>query len=116
MFVSVVILVSSCYYDVQEELNPVTGVECDTSDVSYATDIQPIFEANCFTCHSEAAALGGVVLEGYDNVQVVANDGRLLGAVNHESGFTPMPQDAPQLGDCNLAMINAWVNAGALNN
>ena len=116
VLLSVVLLMHGCYYDVQEELNPVQTTDCDTSDISFTADILPILQSNCYTCHGEQIASGGVILEGYDNVIKVVNDGSLAGAVNHEPGYTPMPQDAAQLSDCNLLKINGWINHGAPNN
>jgi len=105
-----------CYYDVEEELYPSTGSSCDTLNVTYAADIVPILQQSCYTCHSIGANLGGVTVEGYDEIIVLVEDGRLAGAVNHLSGFSPMPKDASQLDDCSLALINNWINDGALNN
>ena len=118
VFVCVVFL-SSCYYDVNEDLNPIGSIDslsCDTIAVSYSADVLPVIEFNCYTCHSTAANLGGITLEGYNSIKVYADNGRLEGAINHESGFSWMPQDAAMLDDCDLALINGWINQGALNN
>lgn len=114
LMLTLVVALSGCYYDVQEEL--VLQTNCDTANVMFQKDVVPILESNCYTCHSINASLGGVTLEGYDNVSTVAQDGRLYGAINHLSGFSPMPKDAAQLDECNLAKINKWISNGALNN
>lgn len=104
-----------CYYDVAEELYPVAG-DCDTSNVTYAGTIVPILESNCYICHGAGISLGSVTLEGYDNLVTYVNNGQFSGAINHEPGFVPMPQNAEQLSDCNLAMIDKWISDGAPNN
>lgn len=107
-------VMSSCYYDVEEELYP--GMACDTANVSYAEDIVPILTANCYVCHSQAINTANITLEGYQNLLEYVNNGRLLGAIKHEVGFSPMPKNAPKLVECNIEKIETWINAGAPNN
>jgi hypothetical protein len=107
-------LAYSCYYDVEEELYPSTG--CETTNLSYSLDIVPILNNNCYSCHDQASNFGNITLEGYDNVLPLATDGRLLGAIKHESGFSPMPQNAAQLVACDIEKIETWIADGAPNN
>jgi len=44
------------------------------------------------------------------------DNGKLLGAVTHASGYSPMPKNQAQLSDCNIQKITNWINKGALNN
>ncbi|MBB6610800.1 cytochrome c [Pontibacter sp. Tf4] len=104
----------SCYYDVEEELYQ--NVPCVTGNVTFSQHIQPIFQRNCVVCHTGAAGNGGVDLASYAGASVVAKNGRLVGAVSHVSGFTPMPQGASKLPECTINQIKAWVEAGAPNN
>lgn len=108
--------ISGCYYDVEEQLYPAEINPCDTTAVTFSTTIVPLMEQNCYTCHSADVNLGGVTVEGYDNIIVLVNNGSLEGSTNHQSGYSPMPQNAPKLTDCNLLKINKWISDGALNN
>ena len=108
------ILLSGCYYDNEEELYPTNT--CKTDDMSYTGDVLPILEDNCYSCHSQASNQGGVTLEGYDNLKIYVDNGKLIGAIKHEDGFAAMPQGAPQLGECQIAKIEAWVDQGASDN
>ncbi|MCB0621632.1 MAG: hypothetical protein KDC43_27785 [Saprospiraceae bacterium] len=108
------IFVPSCYYDNEEELYPF--VECDTTAVTYTETVLPVLENNCYVCHSAAANLGGITLEGYQNLLTYVNSGRFLGAIRRQEGFSPMPQNASQLPDCTLDQIEAWINLGAPEN
>lgn len=107
-------LLSSCYYDSEEDLY--AGSNCDTANVSFATSIQPVLDANCISCHSSALSEAGVNLETYNTVLPHVNSGILWKAVNHEPGVTPMPYKQPKLPECELLKIRAWINQGALNN
>lgn len=106
---------TSCYYDNEEELYPGQAI-CDTSNVSYLNDIQPVLTSNCNACHSGASPQAGIRTDNYTDLMIIVNDGRFQGAVNHEDGFSPMPQNAPQLDECSLAKINRWIADGANNN
>jgi len=108
------VILSSCYYDVEEVLYPPTN--CTTDNMSFTTDINPILSYNCFVCHSEAANNGNVTLEGYSNVMIYVNSGQLMGAIKHQSGFTAMPQNSSPLSDCDISKIEQWIAQGALNN
>ena len=105
---------SGCYYDVAEEIYPST--ECDTVDVTYSGTVLPLLQERCFTCHSAAANMGSITLEGFNNLKTLIDNGRFLGAIRHEPGFTPMPQNAGMLPDCQIMKIEAWINSGAENN
>jgi mono/diheme cytochrome c family protein len=118
--VFVLVLVFSgtgCYYDKEEELYPGTA-SCDTTAAStYATTVMPILSSNCYNCHAGAATLGaGIQLDTYNGLKAKVNDGKLLKAINHEAGTSPMPKNGNKLSTCNIAKIRRWVNAGALNN
>ena len=108
------IVFTSCYYDVAEVLYPPTN--CATDNMSYASDITPILQTNCYVCHSEAANNGNVTLEGYANVMQYVNSGQLMGAIKHQSGFTAMPQNSTPLSDCTISKIEQWIVQGAQNN
>ena len=105
---------TSCYYDVEENLYPKS--ECVTTDLSFEADIMPILERNCYSCHSAAANTANVTLEGHGQLLQHISNGRLLGAIRHDPGFTPMPQGAPKLIACDIDKIEQWVSDGAPNN
>ncbi len=116
VFVLSAVFINGCYYDVEEELYPGQGTACDTIAVTYAQTIQPIIAQNCLMCHSQALQLGGIVLEGHAALADRAAAGDLMGAINHEPGFSAMPQGAAKLNDCTISKIGKWVNDGAPNN
>ncbi|MCB9283929.1 MAG: hypothetical protein H6563_07650 [Lewinellaceae bacterium] len=109
-----ILLSGSCYYDVEEDLYPDTG--CDTTGVTYSGVVLPILQDNCYVCHNAASQLGGIVLEGYEQVRLQATNGNLIGAIRGQAGFTPMPLNQPPLAECVIAKIETWINNGALNN
>ena len=110
------IIFYGCYYDTEEQLYPATG-PCETTGVTYNSTIVSLLQANgCLGCHSGGAPSGNISLEGYNNVRIVALNGKLYGVVSHSAGFSPMPQGGNKMSSCNINKIKAWVDAGANNN
>ncbi len=109
-----VVIFSACYYDSEEKLYPTT--DCVTANMSYQTNIVPILQRNCYVCHSAAVNTGNITLEGYGELIKHVNSGKLLGAINHDYGFTPMPQNAPKMVTCEIAKIEKWIADGAPDN
>ena len=90
---------------------------CDTLDtVSFTNHIQPILQSSCVGCHSSATPSGGIALENYIQTQSQVANGKLLGSVKQEPGFSAMPKGGSKLTDCSINRIEKWINQGALNN
>jgi cytochrome c553 len=106
--------VTGCYYDKEEILYP-QGV-CDNTNTTYSRSIVPILNASCNSCHGGNTPSAAIGLDNYAGVKAMADNGKLLGAVSHAAGFSPMPKNAAKISDCNIAKINKWIAAGALNN
>ena len=112
-----------CYYDNNEELHPellLNNGSCDTTVViRYSADIQPILNSSCGannSCHN-ASTTSGVLLNSYNGVKSVANDGRLWSAVIWDGNASFMPQaSSSKINDCYLAKIRKWLDEGAPNN
>jgi uncharacterized membrane protein len=89
---------------------------CNTTNVSFAADINPLLMTTCLSCHSGTNPSGGVSLNGYNDISQVALNGRLYGAVSWQAGFVRMPFGGQQLNDCFIDKLNAWINDGAKDN
>ena len=105
---------SGCYYDSVEELY---GTGCDTTNVTYSTTIKGLLNTyTCLTCHIGSNPSGGFRLETHADVKAKVTDGTLWGAINHQPGFSSMPQGYIKMTDCELKKVKAWIDAGAPNN
>ena len=118
LFACLMILIHSCYYDNKVDLYPFGSGKCDTSNVTYSQTIVPIMNANCNNCHNATTSNGNpaVNTSTYDGLLIVANNGKLWNAVDWVDGQHNMPQASSKLSTCDLAKINIWIKAGALNN
>lgn len=107
---------SSCYYDKADLVYPPAG-PCDTTAVTYSGTVVPILVNQCYSCHSGSASASlGLKLDTYSTLMVQVNNGSLLGSVEHQNGFSPMPKGGGKMQDCDIAKIRTWIRAGALNN
>jgi hypothetical protein len=108
-------VLSGCYYDNKEDLYPAV-IACDSSAVTYSGKVLSLVQEKCYTCHGNGNTLGNVNLDGYSNLKVYADNGKLVGAIEHQNGFSPMPQGGGKLGDCDIAVIKRWISDGTQNN
>lgn len=108
------ILYTGCYYDVAEELYP--PVDCNTDSVTYSQEITTIMIDNCYGCHSLDANQGDIIVEGYDKLKALVDNGSLIGSIKAEAGYSAMPKDAAALSDCDIAKVEKWIADGAPNN
>ena len=113
---------TSCYYDSVQELYGT--IPCDTTAVTYVTDILPVMQNNCYTCHDNVNAMalgGGIFLEGFENLmqQVTPGDAvasPLYSVIAWLPGSAQMPKGQPQLSECDIARVRVWITEGAQNN
>jgi ribosomal protein S16 len=89
---------------------------CDTTAFLFSADIAPILSTYCNGCHSGPFPDAGINTTTYAGVQTIAQDGSLLGSIEHNSNFVAMPKNAAKMDACNITKIRKWIQAGAQNN
>ncbi len=87
---------------------------CNANNFKFAANILPFITTNCSGCHGENNPSGGISLTNYTQIQTVANSGKLIGSLKHESSFVAMPPSG-KLDDCTINMIDNWIKNGAPN-
>jgi len=114
----VLFILSGCYYDSEEALYGTPNTVCDVTVTKFSTEIKPILQSNCLTCHSNASATGnggGIRLQDYADVKIQVNNGKLVGSIEHRAGFSAMPKGGGKISDCNILIIKTWITKGTLN-
>jgi len=101
----------SCVNNNEEELYGIKP--CDNENVTWVSAIREIMQKNCVMCHGPDVAFRGVRHDTYESEMIVVNDGRLRGVVNHLPGYSKMPKDRGKLPECELKLINTWLDNGA---
>lgn len=116
LLLGLIILMSSCAYNNQDELYNLnvnnSSVSCDTTNVTYSGAIQQIFSDNCTGCHGStyASTGGGVNLQTSSDIQSAISANNLINAISGSS-FN-MPKGGGKLSDCTINKILAWKNQG----
>lgn len=108
----ILLLLASCSYENLEDYYD--DYVCDTVDITYSGTIYPIIDRNCLGCHYRGNSTS-VNLETYEDIFEKVQDGRLLGTIRHEDGYSPMPQGG-KLDDCTILKIEIWIEEGAQEN
>src|SRR5437763_798842 len=92
--------------------------------VDYLRDVRPVLAKNCYQCHGAKAQKGGLRVDtvaalkaGGDTGPAVAPgksaDSLLIQAVTGAEGVTKMPLKKPELPAGQIALLRAWIDAGA---
>lgn len=116
MLIVIGISLSGCYYDNEEYLYKYTKTACDTNVFTFSQKVDPILRTYCYGCHGQSSPSSGIAMEGYSTLLPFVSNQKLWGTINHESGFSAMPQNANKMSECNLTIIKKWIAAGAPNN
>lgn len=102
------LLLFSCTRD---KVTPIDQ-QCNTT-ISFATDVLPIMEANCVSCHQPGNACGGYDLSTY--TAIAANANAIVGSMK-ANGYQLMPIGGPALADSTIQKISCWINQGKQDN
>jgi len=97
------------------------------SQVDYSTQIQPIFDNNCISCHINGGTyFGGLDLSSYSEVMEGGSSGNTIVPFEHSSSelFNRitldqsdndfMPQNETPLSQSKIDLIAQWIDEGAL--
>ena len=91
-------------------------IPCELQNVSYNDFVSGVMQISCNGCHSSTVANGGVITDTYSNLKIIADNGRLMGAIFWEEGYQMMPQGQEQMDSCTINKIKSWIDGGAQNN
>ena len=91
------------------------GVDCAGLTPTYNNDIKSILDTSCAKsgCHNSADLANNMDLSTYASAMPISQQPRFLGAINHQSGFIAMPQDAPKLSNDKIELLTCWVENGS---
>jgi hypothetical protein len=114
------LIATSCYYD---EMPPEPEIPIPDV-VSYSKDIQPLWDQDCVSCHKgpgtappDLSAANSYAALTKNNKYVIP--GNAVGSSLHKSlvgdGAALMPP-AAKWSDSKIALVDKWINDGALKN
>ena len=125
-FLSVLLMLvlAGCGGQVATPTQPEAAAEAaPAGEVSFATDVLPIFEQSCTRCHGSSRQSGGLRLDSYAALMAGGKDGAAVVPGDAPSSLLvelitsgEMPRNASPLPDEQIQTIIQWVDAGALEN
>ena len=110
------------------QLGTVSAQDDASKPAFYTTKVKPILDAQCGECHMGTNKKGGLVIDtqaglkkgGRDGAVIVPGDpenSMFVKLIRHEGPSDdpmPMPPKKPKMSDADIAIITAWVKAGAV--
>ena len=112
----VIAIFSNCTYDTYQDDTYLDIDECNTVEVSYATDIVPLLDENCFSCHAEEDNYTGLWLATYEHVSDKNTMTNILERIQLDANDVELMPPSGPLNDCEIDIFKAWVEQGAQNN
>lgn len=85
-------------------------IRCDTTDFSFAA-VNRIISTSCTGCHGAVSPSAGISLTDHTGIKNAAK-GKLICAIEHGNGCSPMPQGGTKLESCKITIIKKWAAAG----
>ena len=94
--------------------DPVDTVDCTGLTPTYTSDVKAILDVSCAKsgCHDTEFHENGYDFSTYATAKSAAQGDRFLGAIQHKSGFEPMPQNSGKLSQANIDLLTCWVQNG----
>ncbi len=96
-----------------------TAVPVGAGGPTFDGQIGAIFQQHCTTCHSQAIATGGLVLETYNATMIGGKDGPVVILGDAEASEVIKRQRSghfAKLDDAELQLVIDWINNGAPEN
>lgn len=105
---TVISVVSSCYYDKHEDLYG----PCSTQNLTYTKDISVMINQSCLMCHNAKDSMGGITLHDYNSVVDCIKYGKFVGSVKQDGSASNMPKGGSKWNNCQLSKLDAWIKGG----
>jgi hypothetical protein len=123
--VTLIAMITGCYYDNIDELHPNIGPCVVPDTISYANDIVPIMTNSCgatdFGCHNTSSnSTSGWGLNSHLELTNTVDNTEFLKVIKHDPSIDAgkwMPKgSSSKIDDCSIQKIENWINQGMQNN
>lgn len=102
------LFITGCYYDNEEELYPGSGsLACDTTGVTFSTDIMPVVNAKCALSGCHASGGLGPLMTNQSQFDGLASSGKIRTRVLVQKD---MPPSGP-LPLCEQQKVDAYLKS-----
>jgi len=119
MMLTVSLMATSCYYDE----SPIEAPTPLPEVVSYSKDVQPLWNESCISCHKSGGTSPD--LTAANSYAALTNNSKYVVAGNASASLvyklmtgaaSPLMPPSGKISDSKIAILEKWINAGALNN
>ncbi|MFN8488803.1 MAG: c-type cytochrome domain-containing protein [Caldilineaceae bacterium] len=100
-----------------------TAAPVDLANVSFKTNVLPIFQQHCQKCHGSDNPEKGLEMTSYSTLMTGAEDGTVVEPGAPDKSYLvemvvskKMPKKGPPLSAADIQTITAWIKAGAKDN
>ncbi|GLR15532.1 hypothetical protein [Portibacter lacus] len=109
LILSVITIFSCDKESITPEMEEEMEEECNLTDVTYNGTIKSIL-SGCqgSSCHGSGT---GREMTNFTEAKAYAQNGRILGALNRDNNFSPMPKNGSKLSQCKIDQVSAWIDA-----
>lgn len=83
-----------------------------TSNLTFENSLKLVIENHCIGCHSGKSPANGYDFSNKNTVLEVVKNGKLLKAINHEAGVTPMPFMSDKISENEINAVRTWIENG----
>ena len=108
-----ILLAIACKHTPEEIAKPIVPIDtttvCDSVHVTFNGTVNPILQAKCVVCHNSTTTGGNIDFTKYADIARIAENGHLMGAIEHKSGYSAMPKNGNKLSVCDIALIRKWI-------
>jgi len=102
---------------------PTAEPTVEITAVSFASDVNPIFQSRCSNCHGGERLEEGLSMKTYADLMTGSDNGPVIVPGDAEASLPvelitkqEMPKRGPKLTPPQIQLITDWVNQGALDN
>lgn len=108
---AMVVLVWNFSACTKDQVPVIEVLDCPDT-VSFAVDVLPVMQNECFGCHAPGNSTGYTFT---DHASIASQSTAIIGAMRGD-GYDLMPEGGPALPDSVIQKIRCWVQQGKLNN
>jgi len=110
---TIVLILISCTNTSPEDLEDDTPI---TGTVKYDTDIFPIVESQCLSCHNDNVASGNNSYSSYAQFRDATENGNVIDRITRNVGDPLLMPQGNQLPQNSINLILQWQTDGYLEN
>ena len=109
-FSIIALVILSIYTVVSCESNTYEEIKgSNSANPTYLTDVKPIFDSNCVSCHSTGAQ--SPALDNYNSAKIATLNGNVVCRIDDQSCGSVMPQSG-RMPQTTIDVIKLWKQQG----